>query len=99
MERVKGRYVPYAPLLMLLASDDDEVSPKVCIALAARTRAAGGPLEVVVYEGAEHGFDDPGQSKPRREANRGAADDARERAERYFAEHLGVGVGPNQPPN
>ena len=27
MDRVKPRYLPYAPLLMLLASADDEVSP------------------------------------------------------------------------
>jgi dienelactone hydrolase len=98
MERVKGRYVPYAPLLMLVASDDDEVSPKVCVALAALSRAAGAPLDVVVYEGAEHGFDDPGQAKQRRDANRRAADDARARAERFFAEHLGPGTAPGEPP-
>jgi dienelactone hydrolase len=98
MERVRGRYVPYAPLLLLLASDDDEVSPTVCVALATRSRAAGAPLDVVVYEGAEHGFDDPGQAKQRRAANRRAADDARARAGRFFAEHLGPGAAPAEPP-
>jgi len=89
MERVKGRYVPYAPLLMLLASDDDEVSPRACVDLATRSRAAGGPLELVVYEGAEHNFDDPGPARQGRDANRRATRDARERAERFFQIHLG----------
>lgn len=88
MERVKSRYVPYAPLLMLLASADDEVSPATCEALAARTRAAGAPLELVVYDGAEHSFDDPSPAKQSRDANRRATDDAMARAERFFRAHL-----------
>ena len=89
MERVKDRYVPYAPVLMLLASADEEVSPVTCEALAARTRSAGGPLEVVVYDGAEHSFDDPGRTRQSREANRRATEDARTRAEAFFRAHLG----------
>jgi carboxymethylenebutenolidase len=89
MERVKDRYTPYAPLLMLLASDDEEVSPATCKELAARTKAAGGPLEMVVYDGAEHSFDDPGARRQSREANRLAKDDAIARAERFFRLHLG----------
>jgi carboxymethylenebutenolidase len=56
MAHVKDRFVPYAPVLMLLGSADDEVSPLTCERLAVRTRAAGSPLELVVYEGAQHGF-------------------------------------------
>jgi dienelactone hydrolase len=73
---------------MLLAAADNEVSPATCARLAERTRAAGGQLDVVTYEGAEHGFDDPGTAKQSREANRRASDDARARAERFFRAHL-----------
>jgi carboxymethylenebutenolidase len=55
------------------------VSPARCQELAARSQAAGGALEVVVYEGAEHGFDDPGTTRPGREPNRRATEDARAR--------------------
>ena len=89
MERVQGRYVPYAPVLLLVASADDEVSPARCQELAARSRAAGGPVELVVYEGAEHNFDDPGRTKQSREPNRRATEDARVRAERFFRSRLG----------
>jgi carboxymethylenebutenolidase len=84
MDHVKQRFMPYAPVLLLIASADDEVSPKACESLAARSRAAGAPVELVVYDGAEHNFDDPGRSKQDREANRRATADARVRATRLF---------------
>jgi carboxymethylenebutenolidase len=89
MDRVKDRYVPYAAVLMLIASADAEVSPARCEQLAARSRAAGGPGELVVYEGAEHNFDDPGRAKQSREPNRRATEDAMARAERFFRARLG----------
>jgi dienelactone hydrolase len=88
MPAIKDRYVPYAPLLMLLASADDEVSPRTCQQFAARAHAAGGPLEVVVYDGAEHNFDDPGRTRQAHEPNRRATEDARVRAERFFGSRL-----------
>ena len=88
MAHVKDRFVPYAPVLMLLGSADDEVSPLTCERLAVRTRAAGSPLELVVYEGAQHGFDDPGMAKQSREANRRATEDARTRAAEFFRAYL-----------
>jgi len=84
----KQDYRPYAPLLMLLASEDKEVSPVVCQRLAQQTLARGAELEVVVYAGAQHSFDDPGSRKQANEANRAAMSDARIRAERFFARHL-----------
>ena len=84
MEHVKQRFVPYAPVLMLIASADDEVSPKACESLAERSRAAGAPVEIVVYDGAKHNFDDPGRAKQAGEANRRATADARVRAARLF---------------
>jgi len=88
MEHVEDRFAPYAPVLMLIASADDEVSPARCQQLAARSRAAGAPVELVVYEGAEHNFDDPGPGKQSRDANRRATDDARVRAARFFDANL-----------
>jgi carboxymethylenebutenolidase len=73
---------------MLIASDDDEVSPKWCQDLAARSRAAGAPVELVVYEGAEHNFDDPGRSKQSRDTNGRATEDARARTARFFDANL-----------
>ncbi len=84
MEHVKDGWVPVAPVLMLIAAADAEVSPARCQALATRSRAGGAPVELVVYEGAEHNFDDPGQTRQSRDANRRATADARARAGRFF---------------
>jgi len=87
-EQEKQDYVPYAPMLMLLAAEDEEVSPLVCRRFGERTVARGGKLEFVVYPGAQHSFDDPGSRKRANEANRAATIDARQRAEQFFAAHL-----------
>jgi carboxymethylenebutenolidase len=87
-EQEKQDYVPYAPLLMLLAAEDEEVSPVVCRRFGERVMARGGKLEFVVYPGAQHSFDDPGSRKQANEANRAATIDARQRAEQFFAVHL-----------
>ena len=87
-EQEKQNYRPYAPLLMLLASEDEEVSPVVCQRVAQQTLARGAELEVVVYPGAQHAFDDPGSRKQANAANRAAMKDARIRAEQFFAQHL-----------
>ncbi len=70
-----------APLLMLLASEDEEVSPKICQDVAART--PGNP-KVIVYEGATHDFDDPGKSRQSVAGNRRARDDAFSQAAAAF---------------
>jgi carboxymethylenebutenolidase len=88
MEAIQGRYVSYAPILMLIAADDEEVSPKRCEEFAARARAAGSNLEPVEYPGAEHNFDDPGRTRQSNPANRAATADAMRRAEAFFDAHL-----------
>lgn len=88
MDAVKGRYRNYAPLLMMLASADEEVSPKRCEDFAKRARANGADLDLIVYPGAEHNFDDPGAKKQSNQANQQATEDAMRRAEAYFAKHL-----------
>lgn len=88
MEAIKGNYHSYAPLLMMLASADEEVSPKICQEFAGRARSAGSRLELIVYPGAEHNFDDPSQSKQSNPANRNAMEDAMRQAEAFFKANL-----------
>jgi dienelactone hydrolase len=88
MDAVKGAYHSYAPMLVMIASADEEVSPKICEAFVKRARAAGSDLEPVIYEGAEHNFDDPGKKKQSNPANQRATEDAMRRAEAFFGEKL-----------
>jgi len=89
MDAVKGAYHTYAPLLLMIASADEEVSPKVCESFAHRAKQVGSELESVVFEGAEHNYDDPGKTKQSNPANRSATEQSMRLAERFFAEHLG----------
>ncbi|HTS93798.1 MAG TPA: dienelactone hydrolase family protein [Stellaceae bacterium] len=52
-----GIYRPIGPLLILVGEKDDWTPAKDCEALAERSRAAGLPVEIVVYPGARHSFD------------------------------------------
>jgi dienelactone hydrolase len=88
MDAVKGSYHSYAPLLMMIASADEEVSPTRCQSFAKRAIAAGSEIEVIVYPGAEHNFDDPGKKKQSNPANAQATADAMRRAEAFFQLHL-----------
>lgn len=69
-----------APVTMFLASEDEEVSPASCQRFAERSRNAGSPVDVVLYPGATHGFDDPGAKRQSLPANRTASADAFRRA-------------------
>jgi carboxymethylenebutenolidase len=68
------------PVTLLLGSEDEEVSPAICQSFAERSRAAGSPIDVVLYQGAIHGFDDPGRRRQANAANRAARSDALQRA-------------------
>lgn len=88
MEAIKGRYVSYSPILMMLASADREVSPTRCEEFARKARASGSNLEPVLYPGAEHDFDDPSKTKQSNPANGRATSDAMRRAEAFFDANL-----------
>lgn len=88
MDAIKRRYVSYSPVLMMIGSADEEVSPKRCEEFAQKARASGSNLELMVYPGAEHNFDDPGKTKQSNPANRRATEDAMRRAEAFFAARL-----------
>lgn len=82
-------YVPYAPLLIMVAGNDDEVSPTVCRTFAEKIRGRGAAVEFVWYDGAHHSYDDPGKTKQSHEPNRLALQDTLQRAAAFFAQHLG----------
>jgi dienelactone hydrolase len=88
MDALKGSYRAYSPTLLMIAAADEEVSPKRCQDFAKKAQAAGSRLEVKVYEGAEHNFDDPGKKKQSNPANREATADAMRSAERFFAAQI-----------
>jgi carboxymethylenebutenolidase len=90
--RLRGRfddgYRPYAPVRVFHGTADEEVSYRRCNTLVERSRKAGGDIDITLYPGATHGFDDPGRARQNNPANRSAKDDATERALRFFAERL-----------
>lgn len=88
MDAVKGTYLNYAPMLLFIASADEEVSPERCQTFAKRAVAAGAKLEPIVLEGAEHNYDDPGRTKQSRPENHRATEVTQRRAEAFFARHL-----------
>ena len=81
---------PYAPLVMMVASKDEEVSPVTCRRLAeeVKKRGADAGFEFIWYEGAQHAFDDPGKARQAVPANRTATEDAMKRAGAFFAREL-----------
>jgi carboxymethylenebutenolidase len=87
MDAIKGAYHAYAPLLLMIAAADEEVSPKVCQAFVRRAQPQGN-LDAVVFEGAEHNFDDPGKAKQSNPANARATAEAMRRAEAFFKAEL-----------
>jgi carboxymethylenebutenolidase len=80
----KHDYAAYAPLLVFLGSDDEEVSPAICERVVPQDQRS----QWVLYPGATHDFDDPGEERHSVAANRAASDDAHRRAEAFFAAQL-----------
>jgi carboxymethylenebutenolidase len=92
--RLKGRFddapfLPYAPVLVLHGTDDEEVSHRRCADLVERSHDNGGDVEIELYRDATHGFDTPTRKRQKIEANAEALEDAIDRSLRFFARHLG----------
>ena len=81
-------YKPYAPVLILAASEDDEVSPEVCRHFSETMRSRGEPVDFLLYQGAHHSYDDPGKTKQSHAPNRTAMQDSLRRAEAFFDRYL-----------
>jgi len=80
----KDRYKPYAPVRLLSGDNDEEVSAARCATLVAAGRVAGGDIDIVIYPGATHDFDDPGRKRQSIPANAAATQDAMARATRFI---------------
>ncbi len=65
-----------APIAMFLGADDEEVSPAICQHVADRSRQAGSPIDVTLYPGATHDFDEPSSLRQSAPGNQAAMDDA-----------------------
>ncbi len=85
--QINTGWKPYAPLVMMVGSKDEEVSPVTCRRLAddLKKRGSAAGFEFVWYEGAQHSFDDPGKARQAVAANHAATEDAMKRAETFFA--------------
>jgi carboxymethylenebutenolidase len=71
--------VTTTPITMFLSSDDEEVSPQICQHVAERSHAAGTPIDALLYPGATHDFDDPGEKRQSVTGNVAAKADAMSR--------------------
>jgi dienelactone hydrolase len=58
-ESRKNDYRPNAPLTLFLGADDDWTPPIPCMEMARQLQADNYPVELNVYEGAVHDFDNP----------------------------------------
>jgi dienelactone hydrolase len=89
---MKGQFAdgikPYAPVRVFQGSADEEVSPKRCADLVAKSRTIGGDVQFQLYPDATHDFDDPNPSHQSDEANASATRDAITRAIAFFASVL-----------
>jgi carboxymethylenebutenolidase len=88
MDAVKEDYKPYAHLLLTVGTADEEVSATVCETFAKRAKQRGADLEVVVFEGAEHNYDDPSKKKRSNPADEKATAETMRRAEQLFGKYL-----------
>jgi carboxymethylenebutenolidase len=79
-----GGYLPYAPVRVLQGDADEEVSPRRCAAFVENSRAHGADIDIALYPGATHNFDDPGARRQGVNANVAAKADALTRARAFF---------------
>ena len=81
-------YKPYAPVLMLLASADDEVSPRSAATWPLACKRGVSPSSLWSMRARIMRYDDPGKTKQSHAANRAALQDSLERADAFFKRYL-----------
>lgn len=84
----KKGYKPYAPVRVFMGAADKGASPESCKALIDRSRKAKGDIDLTLYEGVGHGFDEPGRRTQDVEVNARATADVRARAAVFFEQAL-----------
>lgn len=87
-DRFADGYRAYAPVRVFHGTKDEEVSAIRCRNFVETSRARGGDIEIRLYDGATHGFDDPSRKRQGVEANAVATQDVITRAQRFFATEL-----------
>ena len=80
----KKPYEPYAPVRVFMGADDKGSSPEACQGLADRSRKKKGDIELTLYAGAAHGFDEPGRTNQAKPASAAATEDLRGKAASFF---------------
>jgi dienelactone hydrolase len=98
-----GTYKPLAPLLILSGALDDWTPAEPCRQMAETAKAAGYPIDIVVYPNAHHAFDSSfpvrfvaGRNNPSAPSGKGATTggnaeawaDAKAQVARFFGERL-----------
>ena len=81
-------YRPYAFVKIFIGTADEEVSPDECRRLAAKNATLGGGVDLIVYPGATHDFDDPANHRQDNPANVSAKADATSVAVAFFEANL-----------
>ena len=79
-------YRSYAPVLLLIGTEDEEVSYRNCEKLAHSAR--NGDVEFVDYADATHSYDTPNPKRTAVKANVVATEDTKVRAEAFFKKFL-----------
>ncbi|RHW17353.1 dienelactone hydrolase family protein [Sphingomonas gilva] len=65
----KDGYTSYAPVRVFMGTADEEVSPKLCESLVARSREKGGDIAIRMFDSATHSYDTPTKSRQSVKAN------------------------------
>jgi len=81
---------PTVPLLLLIAGDDDEVSPQRCVRWAGAIAPTTPGFVWHLYEGAAHNFDGLALGTRASNEDRAAASAAEVAARAFFSQHLGA---------
>ncbi|MFJ9449777.1 dienelactone hydrolase family protein [Herbaspirillum sp. NPDC101397] len=92
------RYRSDTDVLVFLASNDEEVSPRNCLR-ALQANNEPGKVKVIEYAGAMHDFDDPGRARQSVPENRAAKEDAMRRAALLLEEFSNSANRPAVPDN
>jgi dienelactone hydrolase len=81
--RLSIDWKPEIPFLLEIGAQDDSIQPAPCIERTKSAQAGGAPMQIMVYDGAVHDFDWPGDtphtitSPSGKVAHYGVNDDAR----------------------
>lgn len=67
--RFDRRYIPHAPIQVFAGEADEEVSATRCERFARASQMQGGAINIAIYPGATHSFDDPGARRQSNPAN------------------------------